>query len=220
MRPVQVPVDGTAGVSSVQSVAKMQSEDPAFYTWVTSLGAPLPITLTFFRVKGATEEGITLEWETSTELNFDHFNVQRSFNGKDFQTISIVKGHGTTKESHEYLFTDKRALSGTSYYRLQSIDFDGHTETFNVVFALFETDKNVFLYPIPVTESKLFFRLNFEPEYNVLISIISMTGIEVKKALIDAGETDAEVPLLLEPGMYLVRMSSIDYNNVQRIVIK
>ncbi len=207
----------TAG--NVKNSAALQSGNSSLYNFVAN-GGVLPITLTFFKVMEVTQEGIALVWETATELNFDHFNLQRSVNGKDFKTIAEVQGHGTTKESHSYSFTDKMALSGTSYYRLQSIDFDGYTETFNVVAVKFEEAKEVALYPNPVTDSNLNFQLNFQPATEILVTITSVAGIEHVREVIKANETNINLGFSLAPGIYIVKMASIDFNKVSRIVVK
>ncbi|HEY5825633.1 MAG TPA: T9SS type A sorting domain-containing protein, partial [Cyclobacteriaceae bacterium] len=199
----------------------LQSNNNNFFTYIASIsGSPLPISLSFFKVGEVNSEGVGLLWETKSELNFDYFNLQRSVNGKDFETIAEVQGHGTTKVSHEYSFTDKLALNGTSYYRLQSVDFDKYTETFNVVSVRYETGKNASVYPNPVTDSNLNFQLNFQPTTEILVTVTSMTGIERVREVIKANETSLNLGLSLEPGIYIVKMASMDFNKVSRIVVK
>jgi len=200
-----------------------ESSIPApIWNILTGLGVnnPMPITLAFFKVASITSEGIVFSWATVSELNFDHFNVQRSSNGRDFETIATVKGNGTTNERHDYSYVDKFPMNGTSYYRLQSIDFDGYTETFNVVLVKFDGGKEVAVYPNPVTDSNLNFNLNFQPATEILVTITSVTGIERVREVIKANETNFNLGLSLEPGIYIVKMASIDFNKVSRIVVK
>jgi hypothetical protein len=207
---------------NIGNKSSLQSNDNAFYTYIAGLsGSPLPVTLVFFHIKSSTEEAITLAWATASEINFDYFNLQRSTDGKNFTTIAQIKGNGTTKEYHDYSFTDKLPVSGTAYYRLQSVDFDKYTETFSVVSASIETAHDATLYPVPVTDSNLSFHLNFEPKTEILVSVFSMTGVERMRGLIKANETEADLNLsTLEAGVYVVKMSSIDFNKVSRIVVK
>ncbi len=209
----------TAGTVGTKS--QLQSNDAPFYTYISGLsGSPLPVTLVFFNIKSITEEAITLAWATASEINFDYFNLQRSTDGKKFETIAQIKGNGTTKEYHDYSFTDKLPVSGTAYYRLQSVDFDKYTETFSVLSASIESAHEATIYPVPVTDSNLYFHLNFEPKTEILVSVISATGLERVRGLIKANETDINLNLSLEPGVYIVKMSSIDFNKVSRIIVK
>lgn len=209
-------VNGAVGTKS-----SLQTNDNTFYNYIAGItGSPLPITLSFFKLREVSEEGITLEWGTSTELNFDHFNLQRSVNGKDFETIAEVQGNGTTKESHSYNFTDKMALSGTSYYRLQSVDFDGYTETFNVISVKYESGKSATLYPNPITDSNLNIRFNFIPSSGVYVSVVDLSGAEVVRGEIKAGEMNFILPISVNPGMYVVRLNSLEINKVIKVIVK
>jgi hypothetical protein len=180
----------------------------------------LPISLLYFNVKTVSSEGVTFSWATASELNFDHFNLQRSTNGKDFEDVASIQGNGTTKETHKYEFTDKSVLTGVSYYRLQSVDFDGYTETFNVVSVNNKAEKNAVLYPVPVTNSHLAFQLNFQPIENILITITSHTGIERVREVIKTNETNIDLNLSLEPGIYIVKMASQEFSKVSTIIVK
>src|ERR1700694_3314551 len=50
---------------------------------------PLPVTLSSFDGQ-AKDNGSELNWTTSTEINFDHFVVERSENGVDFSSIGQI----------------------------------------------------------------------------------------------------------------------------------
>ncbi|PZR35219.1 MAG: hypothetical protein DI538_15550 [Azospira oryzae] len=182
-------------------------------------GGPLPVTLIGFSYS-LTNNGIALKWSTATELNFDYFNVQRSLDGRKFETIAQVKGNGTTTTRHDYSYFDSNPIAGTSYYRLQSVDFDKYTETFNVIAVSLEATPDVVLFPIPVVDSHLYLQLNFAPKEEIAVTIYSATGIEKTRAFIKASETNAQLNVSLDPGVYIVKMSSIDFNKVSHIVVK
>ncbi|MFZ2897709.1 MAG: FG-GAP repeat protein, partial [Saprospiraceae bacterium] len=65
----------------------------------------LPVTWLNFR---ASLEGndVHLTWSTASESNNEGFDVQRSENGRDWQTIAFVPGAGTTSEVQTYSYTD------------------------------------------------------------------------------------------------------------------
>ncbi len=97
----------------------------------------LPVELTSFLANGK-GEGFELQWETASELNNDYFGVQRSFDGKNFKQIGIIKGAGDSNEPTSYSFFDKEvlhdAMGSTVYYRLSQTDFD-KTTTFSQIIA-------------------------------------------------------------------------------------
>jgi len=207
--------------TTVGTKSQMQSNDQTFYNYILSLpGSPLPVTLTYFKVKDVTSEGVTLEWQTVSELNFDHFNLMRSTDGKNFKKVAEIAGHGTTKETHTYTFTDKSPLSGKSYYQLQSVDFDLYTEDFHVISVNVESPKSAALYPNPVTDSNLNIELNFVPASTVYVSVLDFSGAEVTHSEIKAGEVTISLQASVKPGVYMVRLSSPEIAKIERVIVK
>ncbi len=66
-----------------------------------------------------------LQWVTATEENNSHFMVEKSLDGRNFETIGKVEGHGTTAQRQSYSFTDTSLDAERIYYRLKQVDFDG-----------------------------------------------------------------------------------------------
>jgi len=66
-----------------------------------------------------------LTWRTNTETNNAGFEIQRSKDGINWEKIAWQVGQGTSTTSHTYTHRDTNPLSGTSYYRLKQVDFDG-----------------------------------------------------------------------------------------------
>ena len=69
---------------------------------------------------------VTITWTTATELNSNHFEVERSRDGKNFVKSGVVSAIGNSSSSNHYTYSDNvSALSGTIYYRLKSVDRNG-----------------------------------------------------------------------------------------------
>ena len=87
----------------------------------------LPVTFQSFSASLQNKD-INLQWNTAQEINAEHFTVQRSLTGRNFQDITSVKASGGTQGS-VYHFTDKSFAGGnvpsTVYYRIQETDKDG-----------------------------------------------------------------------------------------------
>ena len=84
---------------------------------------PLPIELISFSGE-CDGENVALNWTTASEVNNDFFTVEKSYDGKNYEPVAIVKGSGTSSEQHDYKAGDK-AEHRTVYYRLKQSDFDG-----------------------------------------------------------------------------------------------
>jgi len=84
----------------------------------------LPVTLIEFKSSVSNHNGVELHWATSSEVNNDYFDVERSEDGSYFESIGTVDGHGTTSSGYKYYFTDRSPHTGENYYRLRQVDFD------------------------------------------------------------------------------------------------
>lgn len=93
----------------------------------TSLGGSkaLPVVLISFEAKTINENKAVLNWSTASETNNSHFEVERSVDARDFETIGSVTGKGTTQATQQYTFYDEAPFRGLNYYRLKQVDYDG-----------------------------------------------------------------------------------------------
>jgi Secretion system C-terminal sorting domain len=90
----------------------------AFYNQVST---PLPIKIIYFKAKRV-GEFVKLEWQTSSEIDASHFEIERSIDAKAFEKI----GQLTINESKKYEFQDQTPPLGVGgLYRLKLIDLYG-----------------------------------------------------------------------------------------------
>ncbi len=210
---------GASTTSNKADKATMQSNNPDFANWLASLSnSPLPVTLTDFKINRISESDISLAWSTASELNFDHFEVEKSVDGKVFAAIGKVQGHGTSNVKHDYEFIDVAPLIGKNYYRLTAIDFDGYTESFKVIAADFVSSKNISVYPNPLVNDDLHIDLNFEDGNTTFISITDSYGSAILSTSSTGSKTS--LPISLKPGVYMVSVTNGSVRQVSRLLVK
>lgn len=66
-----------------------------------------------------------LHWQTGSETGTSSFEIQRSRNGIDFESIGSVQAAGNSATIKSYQFTDPAAVDGQNYYRLKLISVNG-----------------------------------------------------------------------------------------------
>ena len=121
--------------------------------WALVQGStPLPVELLAFDAVPLGDE-VRCTWVTASELNSDHFTVERSIDGVLFTDIGVMDAAGFSQQTLDYGFVDAAPLSGLSYYRLRQTDFDG-TEAWSVVVSVrFEAPgDDLAIYPNPTTD--------------------------------------------------------------------
>jgi hypothetical protein len=97
--------------------------------------------------------GILLNWETITEQNSSHFEIERSGDGTNFVSIGSVNASGNSTDKKYYSYTDRQPLTGTNFYRLKMTDLDG-AFTYSKVIAV-KNNNNLItleLFPNPVSD--------------------------------------------------------------------
>ncbi len=158
----------------------------------------VPVELTSFSAEVQNEK-VILRWSTSSELNNNGFEVQRSNDGKNFFTISFVQGKGTSTQTNNYIYEDKN-INGRVFYRLKQVDFSGASSYSNIV-AVDAITLNDFVleqnYPNPFNPSTNISYKLISPS-QIILKVYDIVGREV--AVIDKG--------LKQPGKHTARFES------------
>jgi hypothetical protein len=111
---------------------------------------PQPVTFDVFNLSKS-NEGVVLNWETISEQNVSHFNIEKSADGLSFKnTGSVVALLGSGTNKYEYL--DKNPFVGLNYYRIQSVDFDGKTSYTQLRNILIGENADTRIYPNPAND--------------------------------------------------------------------
>lgn len=188
----------------------------------------LPIELSSF---DATEENcaVVIDWSTASELNNDHFLLEKSTDGETFTTIATINGAGTTNQAQSYSYTDTKA-SAMNYYRLTQVDTDGTATTSKTITlrsSCFE-EGSVFtmseLYPNPVTAGPV--TINLYTEIDVMdaeIIITDVTGrmIHRETASINIGANNLTFDSgLFTAGTYFAQVISENYRTNAKKFVK
>jgi hypothetical protein len=158
----------------------------------------LPVELTYFKGKSI-DEGIQLDWQTASEVDNDHFIVERSQDGVYFESRGKVNGKGTVDFTHNYSFLHERPASGNNYYRLRQVDIDGTFDLSDIVVVNHALSGEININYLPHAEV---LRINGSSTYNS-VQIVDMMGRNIK--MISALKSGEEVPVNdLPQGTYRV----------------
>ena len=183
----------------------------------------VPVELVSF-IGSRSGSTVLLQWITGTEANNYGFEIQRSTNKTDFETIGFVEGSGTTASPTSYSFSDgSAAKEQTWYYRLKQIDYDG-TASFSglaeveaelpVGFFLFQNYPNPFN---PVTTVSFTLPKAMEAQ----LKLYDITGKEVYE--IFAGELPQGYHSMkidgtkLASGVYTCRLVAGEYSSTIKL---
>jgi hypothetical protein len=160
---------GTLGAGSVTSAIIVDNFSPFTFASLSSLGNPLPVDILSFEAELKDKEQVELTWQTAHERDLSHFEIQRSQNGIDFETITQTDAKGNATRQN-YLAWDNAPLQGISYYKLKAVDWDTKS-TYSAIRSVFVgVDSELVVYPNPfTTDLNLKFRLGQGESYSITI---------------------------------------------------
>jgi hypothetical protein len=100
---------------------------PVYTNYVTagfSTLASLAVHFVSFTATANTENSVLLQWSASDEINNKHFEIEVSYNGRDWSKIGVVKGLNRNNSINNYSFIHKNASGNMIAYRLKQVDED------------------------------------------------------------------------------------------------
>ncbi len=115
-----------------------------------TINTPLPVTLLYFTGK-AMHNYNKLSWATASEINSEHFDLQRSADGRIFETVKLIPAAGNSSVQVNYESTDSLPFP-ISYYRLKQIDLDGKFKYSSVIVLERSSLQQLRIFPNPALE--------------------------------------------------------------------
>lgn len=164
--------------------------------------------------EGKNNNGVNeLFWETASEINNSHFDLEYSTNGYEFQTIATITGQGNSNEIHQYQH-EHRSNSDLNYYRLKQVDYDG-TTTLSEIISIEDNSNGLLIYPNPTS-----------PDNSTIIrSEELITSVEVYNSLgkmiykeIDINDHYLQLPPIRESGVFMIKVQSKGNDSFYRLV--
>lgn len=195
--------------SEINTATFAYDEQTALWNWDDNRFDPaptnpfLPVELSQFSARVEDENQISLYWQTSTEINNDGFEVERSTDGQNWETLDFVLGGGTTRDISEYSYADNNPYAGINYYRLKQFDFDGDYEYSWVVKSEIREENELEIYPNPASQG--YVTLGFENDSfaSTVTEVYDNLGRRVKQVKLGYGEHQLDISDLTE-GLYTV----------------
>ena len=180
---------------------------------------PLPITWLSFEVQKKGEAS-DLKWVTAQEFNNAGFHVERSADGRHFETIGSVAAADMSRSINEYTFQDLSPLYGMNYYRIRQTDLDGRINYSGVQFVSFSHDGElVKVWPNPAA-SELSILIPDEFKSMGEIKLVNAAGVIVMSRSIDETVHQTSLDLgSIEPGIYSVIIESPSVNQISKIIV-
>ena len=163
----------------------------------------LPIELADFNAY-AENKTVELVWSTASEQNSDHFEVERSADGRDWKMLGRKNAAGNDTDRNDYSFTDYSPLP-MNFYRLRMVDTDGKTALSKVIAIRLNEQALLTVSPNPVS-GFLNIQLDKSLESGSTIALFDAAG-QLVTTITPQEQANCRLDLSkLAPGIYFLRV--------------
>ncbi|PWJ59373.1 putative secreted protein (Por secretion system target) [Dyadobacter jejuensis] len=186
-----------------------------FSPWtLSSAPDPLPVVLVSFQAS-LVEHATVLNWSTVAETNSSEFVIEHSMDGKNWQSLGLVKAQGESMGLQPYQFTHANPSVGNNLYRLKMVDLDDSFAYSRLVNVEIKNTFSTNIYPNPAAE-----QLNVKVEDWTKVKqirIIDMLG----KVHYQSGDTPTPSIMIdkMGSGVYLIEITKNDQSRITSKVV-
>lgn len=181
----------------------------------------LPVELVSFTARKQIDE-VRLDWQTSSEVNNDYFELEHSVDGRVFTPIGKLKGAGHSHILNTYHFIDPTPEKGLNYYRLRQVDYDGSFEYSDTRSVIFDSGNIGFtVYPNPFKNDVLTIALESPSESEANFQLIDVSGKTQYNQVVQFSEGQNKWEINVDDlpsGVYWLRINSRGESYVERLV--
>lgn len=189
------------------------SDGPTIYSQAGALCPQMPVE--FLKVDArAASSAVMVSWSTAMEEFNEKFVIERSGDLVEWEAIGEVAGAGNSNTIIDYHFPDEDPLTGTGYYRIRQVDFDGTWAHSQVVSANMDVE-TVRIAPNP-----------FEHTFTIYVPVsgaVEVTLRDVLGRVVHRAGSNVEGGVLdirpdIPPGTYVVTIQTAAFSEQRKVV--
>jgi len=186
------------------SASKTTGSSP--YGFSSFSNTPLPVKFIGFNV-ARQNNNVLIQWVTAEEVNSSYYEVQRSENSNDWNTIASISAAVNTMLTHSYSYTDKNSTSQIAYYRIRQADVDGRF-VITAVRMIKNEDGNTEIKVNATSSASIYVHFSEQVKANVVVRLTSSNGQVVSQKTFDEPVGQVIVPIQnAMKGVYIVTVT-------------
>ncbi|MFT6018511.1 MAG: hypothetical protein ACI9CQ_001294 [Saprospiraceae bacterium] len=223
----QSATTGAVGAGDSGTVTSREGDPPPFGVFKFAVGrgetkiTELPVELIKFEVKKDNGKA-SIEWKTASEQNSVQYEIERSTDGMNFEHIGTVKIHGDSETLKEYDFMDISPNSGSNYYRLKIVDYDGSYEYSDVATMSFGADIVIMVAPNPVVDVMTINAGEVGQNVTATVEVFDQSGKQLYQQQVEFQngqyQTNASELNVTTPGAYFIRVTGSNSSKVVKFM--
>ena len=177
---------------------------------------PLPIELISFDAE-AQDGKVQISWATSSELNNNYFEIEKSRNGKDFEVLDMVQASISPNIINRYTAVDNTPNEGLNYYRLTQVDHDGSSTKSEIVTVQFDSNQlELVRKQVSGDVIELSYNIPSHGDYEIQAYTIDGQLLYSKEMTLTKGINDISFELI-QSGIIITRINNNSVQFVEKI---
>ncbi len=200
---------GAATGSNPYSFTRTGLNGPGIFG--VGMATALPIELVDFQVFATSKTDAMLSWQTASEQQMDHFEVERlnaNSSLSDWNLVGVVEAVGESQNLQTYALPDPGVgrQGGSFYYRLKMVELDGSHEYSQVEELSFEGQVGrIIVFPNPTTWGVF---VQFGEAETAAAKLYAVDGRLLQTALLSSELDKINFLPGLLPGVYLLALET------------
>ena len=149
---IETPVDLAGGNTQVAFSITGDAASSAANRFVILFKptSTLPLTLTGIKAYQK-DKGIQVDWTVANEITTDHYEVEKSGNGQQFEKSASIAARHNNSTAEFYGWFDSNPIVGSNYYRIKIVDRSGDVKYSRIAKVnIGKVEAGITVYPNPV----------------------------------------------------------------------
>ncbi|MEX2483201.1 MAG: T9SS type A sorting domain-containing protein [Brumimicrobium sp.] len=209
------------GVDRVENANVPGSEMYEAWTLVDHSN-PLPVELIKFNAECNTGY-VGLEWQTASESNASHFNLEKSVDGVTWDVIKTVEAQGNSTDLTTYDARDLNPSNSIAYYRLVQYDFNGDFTVFDAQSVEPCSNNELSIEVSNLFNGKYQIKIKSPKKQTFNVDLSSMNGKKIKETqtlnVVEGDNVFVYDDQHLNRGMYMLSISNEVKRSAHKIMI-
>jgi hypothetical protein len=191
------------------------------YEWMINKQNLLLLPVLVDRFSAVRENnGVRLDWSTSSEINSDKFIIERSTDGTSFSLLKEIDAAGNSSSQIKYTHMDGNLPASTYvYYRLSQRDKNGKLQIIGIKkIYLGNQGYEIAIYPTVAT-STVNIEIQGTVNEQITVQVVDMAGRQLSQHIIAPRQNRLTINTdKLSKGMYIVQVSGGGKNQTSKFI--
>jgi hypothetical protein len=161
---------------------------------------------------------VNVAWTVSQSIDNKGFNVERSFDGKTWETLAFIDDTAADFSGEQmYSFVDRDPAPGNNYYRINQVDYSNANSYSDIKVAVLSSSDKISIWPNPAKD--VVYVQNNETEGGSKMQIFDLFGKMIASNTLHSGNNSINVSNL-SAGAYIVHISKANGETENQKIVK